>query len=294
MARDQDRDRHGNGQERSLGPGDLHVTVNNVAPTIRHQRCGQRQRGRLVQPDPGRDLRPGQRHRHQLDRPLGRRQLQHLHLASGVKTHTYADGPTDYDVTVDLLDEDSDPAYHLDRANDLAVHVNNVAPVVTAPANQSANEGSSTSFNLGSFTDVAADTPWAVSVDWGDGSANTTFNTAAAGSLGTANHTYADGPATRTVTVTVTDKNGASGQATFTITVNNAAPVVTAPANQSANEGSSTSFNLGSFTDVAADTPWAVSVDWGDGSANTTFNTAAAGSLGTANHTYADGPPQGP
>ena len=116
----------------------------------------------------------------------------------------------------------------------------NAAPVVTAPANQSANEGSSTSFNLGSFTDVAADAPWAVSVDWGDGSANTTFNTAAAGSLGTANHTYADGPATRTVTVTVTDKNGASGQATFTISVNNVAPTIAISGAASVNEAART------------------------------------------------------
>src|SRR6185503_19685388 len=60
----------------------------------------------------------------------------------GVKTHTYADGPNDYDITVDLRDEDSAPDYHLDRANDLAVHVNNVAPTTSgltgdATANES-------------------------------------------------------------------------------------------------------------------------------------------------------------
>ena len=108
-----------------------------------------------------------------------------------------------------------------------ANYSSNLAPVVTGPGNQNANEGSSTSFNLGSFTDAAADTPWAVSVDWGDGSTDTTLNATTAGSLGTASHTYLDGPATHTVTVTVTDKNGASGQAAFSVSVANVKPTVT-------------------------------------------------------------------
>ena len=43
---------------------------------------------------------------------------------NGVKTHTYADGPDDHAITVDLVDEDGT---FLDRANALSVHVNNVA-----------------------------------------------------------------------------------------------------------------------------------------------------------------------
>ena len=73
---------------------------------------------------------------------------------------------------------------------------------VTAPANQSANEGASTSFNLGSFTDVNGDSPWLVDVDWGDGSTHTTLSRTSTGTIPAQSHTYADGPATRTVTVT--------------------------------------------------------------------------------------------
>ena len=47
---------------------------------------------------------------------------------NGAKTHTYADGPADHAITVDLVDEDGT---FLDRANALSVHVNNVAPTVT-------------------------------------------------------------------------------------------------------------------------------------------------------------------
>ena len=46
----------------------------------------------------------------------------------------------------------------------------NTAPVVTPAADQSANEGASTTFNLGSFSDTEPDSPWTVTVDWGDGS----------------------------------------------------------------------------------------------------------------------------
>src|SRR5207302_7375185 len=59
---------------------------------------------------------------------------------NGVKTHTYADGPNDYNVTVDLTDEDGT---FLDRANALSVHVNNVAPSITISGAASVNEGSS-------------------------------------------------------------------------------------------------------------------------------------------------------
>ena len=61
------------------------------------------------------------------------------------------------------------------------VTVANVAPVVTAAADQTASEGTWKSFNLGSFTDPGDDGPWAVKVKWGDGSADTTFTEASPG-----------------------------------------------------------------------------------------------------------------
>src|SRR5436305_4198664 len=106
------------------------------------------------------------------------------------------------------------------------VAVANVNPTVTAPANQAANEGASASINLGSFSDPGPDSPWAVDVDWGDGSSHATFSSTVTGSLGSLSHTYADGPATRTVSVKVTDKNGGSDTKTFQVAVANVAPTV--------------------------------------------------------------------
>ena len=68
---------------------------------------------------------------------------QDTYASNGLKTHTYADGPNDYNITVDLIDEDGT---FTNRANPLAVHVNNVAPTVTLSAGNdlSVNESSTT------------------------------------------------------------------------------------------------------------------------------------------------------
>src|SRR5205814_9164839 len=101
-------------------------------------------------------------------------------------------------------------------------------------------------------------------------------------------HTYADN-GSDTVTVKVTDDDGGTGQATYTVEVANVAPTVYAPADQTATEGSSGSFTLGSFSDPGAnDSPWAVDVNWGDGSPHTTFNSGSQGLLGSQSHTYDD------
>src|SRR5262249_41898488 len=55
------------------------------------------------------------------------------------------------------------------------------------------------------------------------------------------------------VTLTATDRNGGAGSDSRTITVSNVLPAVAAGATQTANEGASTSFTLGSFTDPGAD-----------------------------------------
>src|SRR5205823_873765 len=144
--------------------------------------------------------------------------------------------------------------------------------------------------SLGATTVPCPDVPCSVVDAWGDSAAQTTFNQTSTCSLGTKPHTYADN-GLYTVTVQVTDKDGGSDSKTFKVTVANAAPVVTAPADQNASVGTAQSVDLGSFSDLGAnDNPWAVDVDWGDGSPHTTFTLPAARpiSLGTQAHAYAD------
>jgi autotransporter-associated beta strand protein len=203
----------------------------------------------------------------------------------GSQQHTYADNVgSPFTVTVTVTDPNGQSG-----SNSFAVTVFNARPVVTAAADQTANEGTPTAFNLGSFADPGADSPWTVTVDWGDGTAPTTFTVNAAGALPAQTHTYADNAALPfPVTVTVRDKDGAQGSAGFRVTVANVTPVVTAPANQTANEGGAPLISLGSFADPGADNPWTVTVNWGDGTPNTTFTATAPGALAAQPHTFAD------
>ena len=94
--------------------------------------------------------------------------------------------------------------------------VSNAAPVVNAGPDQTVSTGSPVTLNA-SFTDGVNDGPWGYGIDWGDGSAQTTGSTSSESSPITATHTYAAGGA-HTVTVTVTDRLGASGSDNATIT----------------------------------------------------------------------------
>src|SRR5207247_5193172 len=84
----------------------------------------------------------------------------------GAKSHTYADGPNTYAITVDLVDEDGT---FLNRANPLSAHVDNVVPSIAISGNTSVDEGSAYGLNLGPVTDPGADTLSSYVVHWGDG-----------------------------------------------------------------------------------------------------------------------------
>src|SRR5262249_24212966 len=104
------------------------------------------------------------------------------------------------------------------------VAVANLAPVVVT-ADQNADEGTEGMINLGSFSDAGStDQPWTVEVNWGDGSDPQVFETTQQGALAPLAHTFADS-GNYTVTVSVTDKDGATTSDTFTVHVANLAPV---------------------------------------------------------------------
>ncbi len=197
------------------------------------------------------------------------------------QTHLYADAGT-YTVTESVTDQGQ-----AQDSKTFQVTVATVPPTLTPAANQASNEGATTSFALGSFTDPDPDSPWSVAVNWGDNSTSTTFTTSSTGALPNQTHVYADN-GTYTVTVTVANKDQDQDSKTFQVAVANVPPAVTAPANQTSNEGAATSFALGSFTDPGPDAPWTVSVNWGDGSAATTFTTSSTGTIPSQSHSYAD------
>src|SRR5204862_1932821 len=78
------------------------------------------------------------------------------YASNGAKSHTYADGPNNYAITVDLVDEDGT---FLNAANALSVQVNNVAPTVMLSSTNdlSVNEGSSHTYSY-TISDPGQDT----------------------------------------------------------------------------------------------------------------------------------------
>ncbi len=125
-----------------------------------------------------------------------------------------------------------------------SVTIKNVAPAVSAAADQSADEGTLATFNLGSFTDVAGDGPWTVEIAWGDGSSLPTFTQATRGALAPRKHKYDDN-GSYTVSVKITDKNGDWQTKTFLANIDNVEPLATLGNNGPVNEGAAV---LASFT----------------------------------------------
>ena len=167
-------------------------------------------------------------------------------------------------------------------------------PQVTV-SSQAATEGASQSFSLGNFTDANV-APYSVTVDWGDGSQNTTFVVNSSGSLGSLSHTYAE-EGNFNASVTVTDFASGTQTQTFEVNVADADLTAGAPVGLLANTGVAlpAATVVGTFTDANIDAPnadgdFTATIDWGDGSPRTTGTIVATGGGGFSvegGHTYA-------
>jgi hypothetical protein len=171
-------------------------------------------------------------------------------------SHLYANNGS-YNVTVTLTDDDGAAG-----TATFGVTVNNVAPTVSAGGSATISEGGTFS-GSGSFSDPGVADTWTATVNYGDGS-GTQALTLNAGKTFNLSHQYGSS-GTYTVTVDVTDKDGATGQGTLTVTVNNVPPTVGAGGNAAVNEGSIFS-GTGSFSDPGLGDSWTATVDYGDGS----------------------------
>ena len=133
-------------------------------------------------------------------------------------THTYADNGV-YPVTITVDDGQGHPA----TANTTST-ITNVPPVPTASvANPHLTCGQLSQFT-GTFTDAGIiDQIWTWSINWGDGSPATTGSNALMATPITATHDYGTNGGPKTITLTVTDKDGGVGTAT-TLETNDCSP----------------------------------------------------------------------
>ena len=200
--------------------------------------------------------------------------------SGGDKTHTYTDDdPTAttadaYAIRVDLVDEDNT---HL-NASSKGITVTNVAPtveIVGAPG--SSPEG--TEINLSAQVEDPGvnDThtySWAVTKD------GSPYET---GSDSTFTFTPDDGNADYVVSLTVTDDDTGSGEATqVTIPVVDVPPTIDIPGDGPVDEGSEYTLTLGDVTDPGDDTVTEWIVHWSDGRIDT------YDSDGDKTHVYTD------
>jgi len=142
-------------------------------------------------------------------------------------THVYADNGV-YTTTITVTDS----AGNLD-SDTLTVTVANAPPAVDAGSDQAITAGGAVTLNV-SFTDPGTADTHTATVNWGDGSppqpatvaetpSGPPGSTAGASGTAMASHVYA-GAGIYSVTVTVTDDDGASGVDGVTITVTTADP----------------------------------------------------------------------
>jgi VCBS repeat-containing protein len=171
--------------------------------------------------------------------------------------------------------------------------VNDVPSSVTvSPSVASISENGSTTVS-GSFTDPDVGQAHTVTIDWGDGSTPTSIPLAAGTFTFSSSHQYLDDSPTatssdvKTVSVTVSDGT-ASANASTSVTVNNAAPVITAvtgPINP-ISKGGSASVSA-TFTDVGTLDPHTCTFAWDDNTASATASATGTGNGScSATHTY--------
>ncbi|REK12570.1 MAG: hypothetical protein DWQ37_11655 [Planctomycetota bacterium] len=211
-------------------------------------------------------------------------------LGSFNGSHVYADNGI-YTVTVTVNDDDGGTAIQT-----FHVTVLNVTPTLAVPEDQVVDEGQLLTLeNIGQVTDPGFDNllneggemreQFTFAIDWGDGtevdSGAVTIDVPGQPGVPTQGsfdgaHTYADN-GIYTVTVTVSDDDGGTTSETFTVVVNNVAPVLTVVEDQVVDEGSELQIiDIGQFTDPGYDNPFneggetseqfTYAIDWGDGS----------------------------
>lgn len=195
------------------------------------------------------------------DAPTGTLNLNAQDTLSGLATvEVSLDGGLTWNAQAGAISFPRDGSYTVqyrarDNAGNLTTGQTSVtvvtAPSITPPANQSASEGAAQSFNLGAFTDAGSDSPWTVDVDWGDGSAHSSFTLASAGTLGAQPHTYADN-GSYAVTVKVSDQAGNATSQSFQITVANIAPSAVLSTGAAISEGGTATLAFGNQSDPSS------------------------------------------
>ena len=197
-------------------------------------------------------------------------------------SHAYGDDGV-FTVTVTVTDDDFGSS-----SDTFTVTVGNVTPIVDPGVDQTVDEGDLVLLDPATFVDPGFGEMHTATVDWGDGSP--ADNGAVDDVLDTvaASHEYTDN-GVFTVTVTVDDGTGGVDADTFTVTVENLAPVVMAGADQTVVIDDLVTLDPATFTDAGEDDTHTAEIDWGDGTVEAGTLDPLAGTVdGSHVYTVAD------
>ena len=203
--------------------------------------------------------------------------------SAGEVSHTYASAG-DFVITVDLIDEDGT---HTEVATQ-ALAVTAPTPTLSFEAGADVTLDEGTTFTRTIVFSDGEDNGaigWGYTIDYGDGTIDTGTTLVQSLEL---SHLYADGDATHTVTVTLTDEAGEAVSDNFTVQVDNVAPTLALTGADSVDEGSSYTLELGAITDPGQDSVTQYQINWGDGSIET-FSATEIAIQAARTHIYQDG-----
>lgn len=167
-------------------------------------------------------------------------------------SHVYGDDGT-FNARLVLSDDDGGTVI-----DDFVVVVGNVAPIVDAgPDQQNVPEGTTVTINA-TFIDPGVGETYTATINWGDNSSSPGIVDPVAKTV-TATHAYADN-GTYTVTVTVSDDDGGSGDSLIVLVINVSPTVV--GNNATVDEGSPITTPIATIIDPGIADTHTVLIDW--------------------------------
>jgi hypothetical protein len=179
------------------------------------------------------------------------------------------------------------------------INVNNVAPsnLALTVSKSTVSEGQLVSVS-GTFTDPGLQDSFTLTINWGDGTADTVVDLGTTQNFSGITHTYADDNPTGTpsdvnlITVTIEDDDTGTVQATKQVTVNNLPPtsLVLSLDNTTIDENGSVTLTGNFNINFGVEDTHTAVINWGDGNVETVTVAAGVAEF-SATHQYLDDNP---